>query len=970
MEEGMLVGMSASSSPSVWGGLNQRQWFCLAGPFQLTVGHFQSFSVLCLQVTESFLSKEVTYVVSSNKEAKRDRARTGDGKQSNPTSRDTKATSSGPPASRGNPPRPHQKPPDTALLSRGKELLQKAMKNQDTCSGSSILANARLWGVQILHVDEMLSYAQQLLGAISGVRKRCQKTEGKCFASGSKIHKGGRLKPPFLKVEDQSRQFRPFHHQFQSFPDLNFLAPKSSSPFEPLKSLSNSCQARGAGGCALRSDGGKSPRSTPVPRKRRGFCECCQETFEELHKHLQSPRHQRFARDDSQYIPVDRVISQITNSFLQCSDRVPQSCLADEYLLPQAHGTGGVEMLTELGKEREQPEQGAVELVMDMEQDHDLKIKGCSTCLPGDRVRDTREGGGLSEHSSVGLPRGAELRGGVCAAPGTTEGAGLGGAGLGSAPTLGWGSCAGATPVTQAVTPTSEPRGQQLPGSVSHPPEALPVPRKRLLSPSQSCQVGKRPRLEWGEQEDPVRGGLGAQGPAAQAGAVPRRVPRAGWQDGRVVSQITHPSRLVGQSSGGGEVSKHQLDTRVRNEPGRRGRGGPGLHLAQVSFVVHAFGSAFTLDLRLNHHLLASHYVERHLGAGGNGSHSTGAGEHCYYQGRIRGQPRSFAALSSCQGLRGVFSDGRATYLIEPQAGAEHGQGLRPHVVQRVPSCPRPGDCRCPDSWLGCIMEDTGYYLPRKFSRCSIDEYNQFLQDGGGSCLFNKPLKLLDPPECGNGFVEAGEECDCGSLAECARSGGNCCKKCTLTHDAMCSDGLCCKGCKYEPRGVSCREAVNECDIPESCTGDSSQCPPNLHKLDGYFCENEQGRCYGGRCKTRDRQCNALWGRGECGPGPGMLCLDRKCLPATAFNFSSCPGSWDGKICFDHGVCSNEGKCICRTEWTGKDCSVYDPIPEPKPTGETERYKGPSGTNIIIGSIAGAVLVAAIVLGGTGWGFK
>ncbi|NXV38102.1 ADA11 protein, partial [Rissa tridactyla] len=654
-------------------------------------------------------------------------------------------------------------------------------------------------------------------------------------------------------------------------------------------------------------------------------------------------------------------------------------------------------------------------------------------------------------------------------------------------------------------------------------------------------------------------------------------------------------------------------------------------------------------------HLLASHYVERHLGAGSNGSHSTGAGEHCYYQGRIRGQPRSFAALSSCQGLRGVFSDGRATYLIEPQAGAEHGQVSGGTETRRVPASVSPaqpyrsgcssgtalgtrgrggppsllrgsrrqvrraqhtvhsetkyielavvndhqlflqfrksvvltsnfaksvvnladmiykeqlntrivlvametwasedrirmgedsletlnefvkyrregpaeqsdtvhlfsgrtfqssrsgtafvggicsptraggvneygnvaamavtlaqtlgqnvgmmwnkhraaaGDCRCPDSWLGCIMEDTGYYLPRKFSRCSIDEYNQFLQDGGGSCLFNKPLKLLDPPECGNGFVEAGEECDCGSLAECAKSGGNCCKKCTLTHDAMCSDGLCCKGCKYEPRGVSCREAVNECDIPETCTGDSSQCPPNLHKLDGYFCENEQGRCYGGRCKTRDRQCNALWGRGSaerfcyeklnvegtergnCGReglgwlqcnkqdvlcgfllcanisgaprlgelsgeiaattffhqnryvdcrgghvqlvdgsdlsyvedgtpcGPGMLCLDRKCLPATAFNFSSCPGSWDGKICFDHGVCSNEGKCICRAEWTGKDCSVYDPIPEPKPTGETERYKGPSGTNIIIGSIAGAVLVAAIVLGGTGWGFK
>ncbi|XP_053870546.1 disintegrin and metalloproteinase domain-containing protein 11 isoform X5 [Malaclemys terrapin pileata] len=677
------------------------------------------------------------------------------------------------------------------------------------------------------------------------------------------------------------------------------------------------------------------------------------------------------------------------------------------------------------------------------------------------------------------------------------------------------------------------------------------------------------------------------------------------------------------------------------------------VHLAQVSFLIHAFGSAFTLDLELNHHLLSSRYVERHFGQDGNSGHSPGAGEHCYYQGKLRGEARSLAALSSCRGLHGVFSDGRDMYLIEPRRAAERWQGPLPHLIQRMPA-PRPapgctepgclfaalrhhgpdplprrrrrrqvrraqhtvhsetkyielvvvndhqlfeqmrrsvvltsnfaksvvnladmiykeqlntrivlvametwasedkihvgedslqtlsdfmryrteavpeqsdavhlfsgrtfqssrsgtayvggicsltrgggvneqygnvgamavtlaqtlgqnvgmmwnkqrraaGDCRCPDSWLGCIMEDTGYYLPRKFSRCSIEEYSQFLQEGGGSCLFNKPLKLLDPPECGNGFVQAGEECDCGSLAECAKGGGNCCKKCTLTHNAMCSDGLCCKGCQYEPRGTPCREAVNECDIPESCTGDSSQCPPNLHKLDSYFCDHEQGRCYGGRCKTRDRQCNALWGRaaadrfcyeklnvegterGNCGRegpawvqcskqdvlcgyllctnitgvprlgelsgeittmtfyhqnryvdcrgghvqlvdgsdlsyvedgtpcGPSMLCLDHKCLPAAAFNFSACPSSWDGMICFDHGVCSNEGKCICQADWTGKDCSVYDPIPEPRPTGETERYKGPSGTNIIIGSIAGAVLVAAIVLGGTGWGFK
>uniref|UniRef100_A0A8C5B878 Disintegrin and metalloproteinase domain-containing protein 11-like n=1 Tax=Gadus morhua TaxID=8049 RepID=A0A8C5B878_GADMO len=358
------------------------------------------------------------------------------------------------------------------------------------------------------------------------------------------------------------------------------------------------------------------------------------------------------------------------------------------------------------------------------------------------------------------------------------------------------------------------------------------------------------------------------------------------------------------------------------------------------------------------------------------------------------------------------------------------------------------GDCRCPDPWLGCIMEDTGYYLPRKFSRCSIDEYLRFLQEGGGSCLFNKPSKLLDPQECGNGFLEVGEECDCGSYLECSRSGGACCKKCTLTHDAMCSTGLCCRDCRYELRGSTCRGAVGDCDIPETCTGDSSEFIPISCLL------SHQGRCYGGRCKTRDGQCLSVWGynsadrfcyekfnvegseKGNCGRdpgghgwlpcqkldvlcgflmctnltsrprfgeqqgeptsltvyhqsrymdcrgghavledgsdlgyvedgtpcGPNMMCLNRHCLAVNTFNLTLCPGSSPSRICSHHGTCSNEVRCICDADYTGKDCSVFDPQLCSPP--------GPSGTNIIIGSIAGAILVGAIVLGGTGWGFK
>lgn len=736
---------------------------------------------------------------------------------------------------------------------------------------------------------------------------------------------------------------------------------------------------------------------------------------------------------------------------------------------------------------------------------------------------------------------------------------------------------------------------------------------------------------------------------------------------GPAVEEVTQPKRLLQQIDSEGELVHLHLDTRVKNHT----EGAQPVHLAQSSFLVEAFGKSFILDLELNHNLLSSDYVERHFDDEGRPSQNMG-GEHCYYHGRLRGVPGSWVALSTCHGLRGMFSDGNFSYGIEPVLNTG-GEKQNDHVVYRMadldlllslqcPGCslnssdtegnsvndsdpagddgilsepeepvfteeglsrskrqvrrgqrtvqtetkyielmvvndhdlfvqlrrsssqtrnfakavvnmadaiykdqlntrivlvametwssqnmvsvgndplltlrdfmkyrkesikersdathlfsgrtfqssrsgtayiggicsltrgggvneygnvgpmaitlcqslgqnigmmwnkerPTAGDCRCPDPWLGCIMEDTGYYLPRKFSRCSVDEYLRFLQQGGGSCLFNKPSKLLDSPECGNGFVEVGEECDCGSHVECARSGGACCKKCTLTHDAMCSNGLCCRGCRYELRGVTCREVTNDCDVPETCPGDSSQCPHNVHKLDGYMCEAGQGRCFGGRCKTRDGQCRGLWGhnsadrfcyeklnsegteKGNCGRdasgqgwvqcnkqdvlcgfllctnmsakprfgdlqgdltsltiyhqnryldcrgghavledgsdlgyvedgtpcGPNMMCLDRRCLPVPTFNLSTCPGS---SICSHHGTCSNEVRCICDADYTGKDCSVYDPIPDPTPPEGPEKYKGPSGTNIIIGSIAGAILLAAIVLGGTGWGFK
>ncbi|XP_060638296.2 disintegrin and metalloproteinase domain-containing protein 22 isoform X7 [Anolis sagrei] len=715
-----------------------------------------------------------------------------------------------------------------------------------------------------------------------------------------------------------------------------------------------------------------------------------------------------------------------------------------------------------------------------------------------------------------------------------------------------------------------------------------------------------------------------------------------------VEKQDIVPFRLLFSTEGGNETQQDALNTRI----GSSFNGRQSTHIARASFQVDAFGSSFILDVELNHDLLSSEYLERHIEHGGKMVEVKG-GEHCYYQGHIRGNLESFVALSTCHGLHGMFYDGNHTYLIEPEENYTSQEEFHLHSVyksrlfefplddlpsefwhmnttsQRFVVKPRhkrrkrqihqsshqfendmkyvelmivndhlmlkkhrlsvghtnsfaksvvnmadiiykeqlktrivlvametwgtdnkftisenplvtlrefmkyrrdfikeksdavhlfsgsqfqssrssaayiggicsllrgggvnefgkadlmsvtlaqslaynlgifsdkrklqSGDCKCEDTWSGCIMGDIGYYIPTKFSKCDIEAYHEFLNNGGGACLFNKPSKLLDPPECGNGFVEAGEECDCGSAAECLVEGGECCNSCTLTANSQCSNGLCCTKCQFEAKGVICREAVNGCDIPESCTGESDQCSPNLHKMDGYSCDNEQGICFGGRCKTRDRQCKYIWGekanaadkycyerlniegteKGNCGRerdtwiqcknedvlcgyllcsnidsniprlgeldgditstslqnldksyvcsgahvkleedadlgyvedgtpcGHGMICWEHRCLSVDSFNFSSCPGSTGGNICSGHGVCSNEIQCICDSFWSGEDCNKH----VGGPIGRTDLDSSSvTSTNIIIGAIAGTILVLALILGITAWGYK
>ncbi|KAM7408559.1 hypothetical protein PAMA_002331 [Pampus argenteus] len=183
--------------------------------------------------------------------------------------------------------------------------------------------------------------------------------------------------------------------------------------------------------------------------------------------------------------------------------------------------------------------------------------------------------------------------------------------------------------------------------------------------------------------------------------------------------------------------------------------------------------------------------------------------------------------------------------------------------------------CRMTVDRGGCIMTpSTGYPFPTVFSTCSKKDLAASLEKGVGMCLYNMPeVKVLyGGQKCGNGYVEEGEECDCGEPEECMNP---CCNAttCTLKGDAVCAHGQCCEDCRLKPAGTLCRESSNSCDLPEFCTGANPHCPANVYLHDGHACHNVEGYCYNGICQTHEQQCITLWGPGA-KPAPG-ICFQR-----------------------------------------------------------------------------------------------
>uniref|UniRef100_H3D2R3 ADAM metallopeptidase domain 8 n=1 Tax=Tetraodon nigroviridis TaxID=99883 RepID=H3D2R3_TETNG len=194
-----------------------------------------------------------------------------------------------------------------------------------------------------------------------------------------------------------------------------------------------------------------------------------------------------------------------------------------------------------------------------------------------------------------------------------------------------------------------------------------------------------------------------------------------------------------------------------------------------------------------------------------------------------------------------------------------HEMGHNFGLSHDAPGC----TCGPPPGSSNCVMADklsTGNLaFPEFFSDCSLEQLADFMARAQPSCLSKPPSSVKTEavaPLCGNRLLDAGEECDCGTVEECDNP---CCNPltCYLTQGSQCSDGPCCENCQLKQAGSVCRVSAGECDLADYCTGASAECPEDGFEMNGKPCYNQvEGYCHDGRCPTHQHHCWRLFGPG------------------------------------------------------------------------------------------------------------
>lgn len=160
-------------------------------------------------------------------------------------------------------------------FTRSQQMIDKANKKSGSFSVESF---AEKWSIPIIDHKDILCHCN------TDFRQQDMSTR---FTR--------KLQAPFIKVEDQSRKYRPEFVEFKCFPFMDITVPMSCFPFDTWYKQNSAANED------LIHDKGDQ-------QNRQYFCELFGEKYGELQSHLDTAEHKHAAMDNSRYAGVDALI--------------------------------------------------------------------------------------------------------------------------------------------------------------------------------------------------------------------------------------------------------------------------------------------------------------------------------------------------------------------------------------------------------------------------------------------------------------------------------------------------------------------------------------------------------------------------------------------------------------------------------------------------------------------------------------
>ena len=176
---------------------------------------------------------------------------------------------------------------DPRSLSRGEKILLRSK----TKIKDDLMDKCRAWNVVPLERDDLPKIFHNLCGGNCIDYKSAIKLESGKMSARQNVGIR-RLKPSFIRVDDQSGRYRPLILEFKEWPVINYNSNHHGSPFD------------------TKGEDMHADREMISRKPKRQYCECCRVFFDDMQVHLGSKQHIDFATNPDNYKDLDALIAK------------------------------------------------------------------------------------------------------------------------------------------------------------------------------------------------------------------------------------------------------------------------------------------------------------------------------------------------------------------------------------------------------------------------------------------------------------------------------------------------------------------------------------------------------------------------------------------------------------------------------------------------------------------------------------